>query len=129
MASVQLLGTALWRSQGLGEEPALRGGWFAGPAPGNFERFNQNYQSAFGSPPPFRAALAYDAISLVGKLLAALPSSYGINDLLLDDGGFHGIQGIFRFRQSGRTDRPLAVYEVTRRGFKVIDPAVQRFPH
>ena len=129
MASVQLLGTALWRSQGLGDEPALRGGWFAGPAPGNFERFNQNYQTAFGSPAPFRAALAYDAISLVGKLLAALPSSYGINDLLLDDGGFHGIQGIFRFRQSGRTDRPLAVYEVTRKGFKVIDPAVQRFPH
>ena len=129
MASVQLLGTALWRSQGLGEEPALRGGWFAGPAPGNFERFNQNYQTAFGSPPPFRAALAYDAISLAGKLLAALPSSYGINDLLLDDAGFDGVQGIFRFRKSGRTDRPLAVYEVTRKGFKVIDPALQRFPH
>ena len=128
MASVQLLGTALWRSEGLGQEPALRGGWFAAPAPGNFEHFNQNYQTAFGSPPPFRAALAYDAVSLVGKLLGGLPSSYGINDLLLDDVGFHGIQGIFRFRKSGRTERPLAVYEVTRTGFKVIDPAVQRFP-
>ncbi len=129
MASVQLLGTALWRSQGLGQEPALRGGWFAGPAPGDFEQFNQDYQTAFGSPPPFRAALAYDAISLVGKLLAGTQSGYDINDLLLDDAGFHGIQGIFRFRKSGRTDRPLAVYEVTRRGSKVIDPALQRFSY
>jgi len=127
MASVQLLGTALWRSEGMGEEPALRGGWFAAPTSGHSREFNQRYLRAFGSAPPFRAALAYDAVSLIGKLLAGAPGTHGINDLLLDDGGFQGIQGIFRFTESGRTDRPLAVYEVTRKGFKVIDPAIQHF--
>ena len=127
MASVQLLGTALWRAGGIGEEPALRGGWFAAPARGNLAYFNQGYLTAFGAPPPFRAALAYDAVSVVGELLASLPSSYGINELLLDDEGFQGLQGIFRFKKSGRTDRPLSVYEVTREGFKVVDSALQGF--
>ena len=127
MASVQLLGTALWRAEGMWEEPALRGGWFAAPTQGNFEHFSRRYATAFGSPPPFRAALAYDAISLIGKVLAASSNLRDIYGLLLDDSGFPGVQGIFRFKRDGRTDRPLAVYEVTRRGFKVIDPALKRF--
>lgn len=130
MASLQLLGTALWQSDRIGKEPALRGGWFAGPATGTFDKFSLNYNVAFNSRPPFRTALAYDAVSLVGQLISEPSISDGADqfrEVLLREAGFEGVQGIFRFRQDGMVERPLAVYEVTRRGFKLLDPATGRF--
>ena len=130
MASLQLLGTALWQSDRIGKEPALRGGWFAGPATGTFDKFSLNYNVAFNSRPPFRTALAYDAVSLVGQLISEPSIGDGADqfrEVLLREVGFEGVQGIFRFRQDGMVERPLAVYEVTRRGFKLLDPATGRF--
>ena len=131
MASLQLLGTALWQSDRIGQEPALRGGWFAGPATGTFDKFSLNYNVAFNSRPPFRTALAYDAVSLIGQLIGEPSIGGGVekfSEVLLRDVGFEGVQGIFRFTRDGMVERPLAVYEVTRSGFKLIDPATGRFP-
>ena len=130
MSKLQLLGTALWQSDAIGREPSLRGGWFAGPISGSFDDFSSNYNSSFGSPPPFRAALAYDAVSLLGKILRETPGIYGskkIRELLTRAAGFEGVQGFFRFTQEGVADRSLAVYEVTRKGFKLIDSAKRTF--
>ncbi|SVC84795.1 uncharacterized protein METZ01_LOCUS337649, partial [marine metagenome] len=79
MASLQLLGTALWQSDRIGKEPALRGGWFASPATGTFDKFSLNYNVAFNSRPPFRTALAYDAVSLIGQLISKPSISDGVD--------------------------------------------------
>jgi hypothetical protein len=47
---------------------------------------------------------------------------------LTDPGGFTGVDGIFRFRDNGSTERGLAVLEVNSTGFRVIDPAPLQFP-
>lgn len=42
--------------------------------------------------------------------------------------GFVGLDGLFRFLEDGTIERSLAVLEVNRDGFKVIDPAPASFP-
>ena len=71
------------------------------------------------------AGLGYDAASL-----AALFSAEG-GDFsparLTDPDGFVGVDGLFRFLETGEIERGLAVYTVRRGGFDVLDPAPQRF--
>ena len=38
-----------------------------------------------------------------------------------------GVDGLFRFRPDGTIERGLAVYTVRSSGFRVLDPAPQRF--
>jgi hypothetical protein len=38
-----------------------------------------------------------------------------------------GVDGLFRFRADGTIERGLAVYTVRGGGFRVLDPAPQRF--
>lgn len=42
--------------------------------------------------------------------------------------GYIGVDGLFRFLESGEVERSLAVLEVNRSGFKVVDPAPKSFP-
>jgi hypothetical protein len=41
--------------------------------------------------------------------------------------GFVGVDGLFRFRADGTTERGLAVHEATGAGSRVIDPAPMSF--
>ena len=122
---VRLLGTELWHHENIPGEPALKGGWFAAPPPGNWTRFEQKYQVSFDSQPPHGAALGYDAISLAGMLVRTrqidLVNSTEAGALSATN-GFAGIQGVFRFGLDGVAERALAIYEVSADGFKVIDP-------
>ena len=47
---------------------------------------------------------------------------------LTDPNGFSGVDGIFRFRDDGSTDRGLAVLQVSATGFTVVDPAPRTLP-
>jgi hypothetical protein len=38
------------------------------------------------------------------------------------------VDGIFRFRDDGSTDRGLAVLQVSATGFTIVDPAPRSFP-
>ena len=73
------------------------------------------------------ASLAYDATALAA-VVAAQAENAGIEPVFDDvtftqASGFAGIDGIFRFYQSGESDRGLAVLAVERDAPKVIDPA------
>lgn len=138
---VKLLGTGLWNDEGLLGEPPLQGAWFAAPDPASPKAFLARYEETYGTAPPRLATLAYDAMALAAQLArepVATKEGNGnpgqIGDprfalsRFLSNEGFVGVDGLFRFLEDGTVERALAVLEVRRDGFKVVDPAPDSFP-
>ena len=124
---VRLLGTAQWESTALAEEPALIGGWFAAPPPEARADFEARFTAAYGRPPPRLATLAYDAVALAGAL-AQLPGGANFSAAMLTtEGGFRGLDGLFRFFPDGTNARGLAVLEVTGNGVVTVGEAPKNF--
>jgi branched-chain amino acid transport system substrate-binding protein len=122
---VRFLGTGLWNDPDLLREPALHGGWFAGPDRDSRERFETAYQEAYGSDPSRIASLAYDAMSLAAHLDGG---ERGFTAAAIEEEqGFLGADGLFRFHADGMIERGLAIYEIQPRGFREIEPAPLTF--
>jgi branched-chain amino acid transport system substrate-binding protein len=125
---VKLLGTGLWADDAsLEKESSLEGSWYAAPAPNADEQFVTKYRAAFGTAPASLASLAYDAVSLVALLSPGTPYHRFTQAALLDPNGFAGVNGIFRFRADGTSERGLAVMEITPTGPVVVSPAPTTF--
>lgn len=125
-AEVRVLGTGLWEEPATLGEPALAGGWFAGPDPTARRTFEARYQRVFGAPPGAIATLAYDATALAAALARA-GASFG-PQAIGNRGGFVGADGLFRFDEEGIAERGLAVFEVVGGGrTRVVSPAPARF--
>ena len=120
----QYLGMSNWNDPSLRSENVLRGGWFAAPEPAVSARFAGRYEQNFKAKPDRFASMAYDAIALAAALaIQARPKRNPFTRrALTDPNGFLGADGIFRFGENGLIERGLAVLEVTRRGFRVVDP-------
>ena len=125
-AKIRVLGTGLWEDPATLGEPALAGGWFAGPDPAARRTFETRYNRIFGKPPGALATLAYDATALAAALARA-GSSFG-PQAIGNRGGFLGADGLFRFDEDGIAERGLAVFEVASGGeIRVVSPAPARF--
>ena len=125
---VKLLGTGLWADDAaLEKESSLEGSWYAAPAPNADEQFVTKYRSIYGTAPAQLASLAYDAISLVALLAPGQPYHRFTQAALMDPNGFSGVNGIFRFRPDGTSERGLAVMEITPAGPVVVSPAPTTF--
>ncbi len=126
-ARVRMLGTGQWDEPGVGAEPALIGGWFAAPEPQNRAGFEDRYTGVYGKKPPRLATLAYDATALAVVLAQGEGGPDFSLETLSASSGFAGRDGIFRFGADGAVERGLAVLEVQRQEFKVIDRAPETF--
>ena len=126
-AEVRFLGTGLWDEPGLGKEPALVGGWFAGVPPDLADAFARRFEQAFGRRPPRIASLAYDAVALATVLAKSRRADAFSPTALENPDGFAGFNGIFRLRPNGVAERGLAILEVTPTGFRVVQPPPQSF--
>jgi branched-chain amino acid transport system substrate-binding protein len=125
---VKLLGTGLWNDDAaLMREASLQGSWYAAPAPNADAEFVSKYRATFGTAPPQLASLAYDAVSLVALLSSGAPYHRFTQAALMDPNGFAGVNGIFRFKTDGTSERGLAVLEVTATGPMVVSPAPTTF--
>jgi ABC-type branched-subunit amino acid transport system substrate-binding protein len=126
---VRFLGTGLWDDDTLTSNPALYGSWFAAPDPTLRRDFEKRYQSNYGAMPPRLATLAYDATAMAA-VLARTNAGDGTpytRDALTHPRGFAGLDGIFRLRPDGLTDRGLAVLEIQSGRARVVDPAPTAF--
>lgn len=134
--NIKLLGTGLWNDETLLREPPLQGALFAAPHPEGPTSFLERFETTFGFRPPRITTLAYDAMSLVAQLAREEPIvdeggetvSRFAPQLLMNETGFVGVDGLFRFLPDGTVERSLAVLEINRRGFRVADPAPEAFP-
>jgi ABC-type branched-subunit amino acid transport system substrate-binding protein len=125
---VKLLGTGLWNDDAaITREAALLGSWYAAPAPNADADFVSKYRNTYGAAPAPLASLAYDAVSLVGLLSPGTPYHRFTTAALMDPNGFAGVNGIFRFKSDGTSERGLAVLEVTATGPLVVSPAPTTF--
>ena len=124
---IRFLGTGLWDEPTLGREPALVGGWFAGPPPETAAAFSERFESIHGYVPPRIASLAYDAAALASVLTQSEAGPDFSSTALTQPSGFAGTDGIFRFHNDGIAERGLAVIEVQSLGLHVIDGAPQAF--
>lgn len=122
-ARVRPLGTALWSEPSLFALPALQGGHFAAPDRAGFSNFSGRYQARFGSVPPRVASLAYDAVMLTAALARQYGSQRFAEATLTNGSGFAGVDGTFRFRPDGQSERALAVYEIRNNAATLVSPA------
>jgi ABC-type branched-subunit amino acid transport system substrate-binding protein len=123
----QLIGTGLWDDPRIFADPGAQGGWFAAPDPSGFRSFSSRYRARYGQDPLRPATLAYDAVSLVAALVKTQGPARFSEEVLTNQSGFAGIDGVFRFRPDGTNQRGLAVMRVTTSGPQVISPAPKSF--
>lgn len=121
---VQLIGTGRWDYPNIGREKILHGGWFPAPDPQGWRDFSTRYVQAYGSPPPRLASIGYDAMSLA---LALSRGGQFEASQLTRASGFAGVDGLFRLRADGTSDRGLAILEVQQFGARVIEAAPSVF--
>jgi branched-chain amino acid transport system substrate-binding protein len=121
------LGTQLWDDPRIFSNPALEGGWYPAPDPAGFRAFADRYRARYHQDPPRPAALAYDAVSLVAALVKTQGPQRLSAEVLTNPSGFAGIDGVFRFRSDGTSQRGLAILRVTPSGGQVISPASRTF--
>ena len=98
----------MWR------EPALYGAWFAAPPSEARTAFTERFASLQGRPPPRIATLPCDATALA-VALARRPGGPDFSiDAITQPNGFAGVEGLFRFRRDGLSDRAMEVLEIRR---------------
>jgi ABC-type branched-subunit amino acid transport system substrate-binding protein len=122
-ARVRPIGTALWNEPALFTLPALQGGRFAATDRSGFSNFSGRYQAKFGTVPPRVASLAYDAVTLTAALARQYGSQRFAEATLTSGAGFAGVDGTFRFRPDGQSERSLAVYEIRNNAATIVSPA------
>jgi len=127
---LQLLGTGLWADDpNLWQVPALAGGWYAAPEPGNFNQFASRFQTTYNYKPPRIATLAYDSVALAASVSRGASANLSPfnRDVLLQANGFIGIDGGFRFLPTGLSERNLALLALGPDGPTVVDGAPPNF--
>lgn len=124
---LQFIGTGLWDDPKLFSNPNLAGAWFAAPEATGYRAFAQRFKARFGRDPVRTASLAYDAVSLIAALVKTQGGARLSQEVLLNPSGFAGIDGVFRFRSDGTTERGLAVFEIRGGTARVISPAPRNF--
>jgi branched-chain amino acid transport system substrate-binding protein len=125
--NVKLMGLSGWDYSGVGKEPALLGGWFAAPDPKGWQDFTRRYVETYKDTPPRLASLSYDAVSLAISLSANPPDRRFVASELTRASGFQGVDGLFRFRLEGTSERGFAIMEVQKYGNQMIEPAPTSF--
>lgn len=126
--NVRLIGTGLWDDESLTRNPTLFGGLFAAPDPALRRDFEKRYRDNYGSEAPRLATLAYDATALSAVLSrSANGGEVYSRQRLTNPRGFAGIDGLFRFRSDGLSERGLAVLEIQSGMARVVDRAPTAF--
>lgn len=125
--NLQLIGTGLLSDDRSSSYPELEGAWYAAPDPTGYRAFAARYRTRYRREPARTATLAYDSVALVAALVKSNGGQRITDDVLTNPSGFAGIDGVFRFRPDGTTQRGLAVMRVTSSGGQVISPAPKTF--
>src|SRR6185437_6509087 len=126
-SKVQLIGTGVWDSAGIGANTGLRGAWYAAPDPAKRADFERRFVATYGRPPHRLATLAYDAVALAAQLARLKPGGDFSAEAIANPNGWSGVDGVFRLLPDGRTERALAVIEVQGDRGVVVSPAPSSF--
>lgn len=124
---IKYLGTSQFENPKIYTERAFRGAWYPSVSTKYTGKFNEAYKKYFKRKPIKIASLAYDAVSLINSL--AKDGEIEKRDLL-NPNGWTGINGIFRFKSNGSSERNMDIKEVIGGSItktKIISPAPVNF--
>lgn len=124
---VQLLGTMLWNTPGIGREPVMIGGLFPAPPPDSNRQFFARYRELFGRAAPGIASHGYDAVALAAVLARSDHPQPFSAEAITNPSGFAGVDGIFRFLPNGLSQRGFAIMQVTRDGATEVERGPSTF--
>ena len=124
LTHVMLMGTSQWNDSSIWREPTLEGAVFPSPDPDNLTGFRDTYRRIYGKAPTDLAAVAYDAAALTVRLAGEGNLKY---NGVTDPDGFFGVNGLFRFRLDGTSERGLAVMQIKPTGAEVIEKGASQF--
>lgn len=127
--SAKVLGTELWNTESaLTTMAPLHGAWFASVSDTLYRQLAAKYRARFATAPYRIASMGYDAVLLVSRIAQdwRIGSDFPMARLM-DDGGFTGIDGPFRFRRDGVVERALEVSQVGAGGLSVVSPPPGKF--
>ncbi len=120
---LKFLGSNLWDEENLLTLKHLNGAWIATAPNAHLKYFEQRFYNSYGSKPFKLSALAYDAAALV----TVLSNKENIVQAILDENGFLGASGIFRFKKDGSNERALSIFEIRNGKLIEIDEAKGTF--
>lgn len=129
-AQVRFIGPGLWSTDpGLAREPGLQGAWFAAVPDATYQQVAERLRQRFGLNASRFASMGYDAMLLAyiadakgWKIGEPFPTA-----VITDRGGYTGVDGLFRFRPSGVSERGLEVRELRQGRFVTVDAAPRTF--
>jgi len=121
-----ILGSGQWESTSLADRNLDRA-IYAGRDQSQFARFSERYKAAYGREPSSTAGLAYDAVSMVSGLARRQVADAFSFTNIESRNGYSGVNGIFRFANTGKADRGLAIYQVQGGKAVVVSPAPTTF--
>ena len=107
---VRFVGTSLWSSPAILQEPSLQRGIYADAPESRRRAFNSIWRETGARPPGGHATLGFDAVALSAALSAEDPGAF--RQRLAGREGFAGFSGTFRFEPDGRNTRLLDVLEI-----------------
>ncbi len=112
--SSRILGTELWTTEAAVTSTAsLNGAWYAAVSDERYRQFATNYRTRFGSNPFRLSTLGYDSVLLTIRVARDwTPGQPFPVEKLYDNGGYLGLDGVFRFGRNGIAERALEVRQV-----------------
>lgn len=125
--SVQILGSSRWDFASVGTQRPLIGGWFPAAEPTGWNQFKQRYTQTYGIIPTRITTLSYDAVSLAVSLANQPKGNRYTIANLTQQGGFAGVDGLFRLNQNGLSERRFAILQVQKFSNKIIQPSPKTF--
>ena len=123
--SIRYVGTSLWSSPAILQEPSLKRGIYADTPESRRRSFSRMWKETGAQTLGNYAPLGFDAVALTAALSEQNPGSF--RRRLTDREGFAGFTGTFRFEANGRNRRLLDVLEITGGATEVVAPAQKNF--
>ncbi|WP_246449239.1 penicillin-binding protein activator [Paracoccus amoyensis] len=107
--------------------PQLQNGWFAIPDQSLKAQFDARYRAAYGEQPHELAGLAYDGVAAISSLVRAGKRNALTTSGLTQRSGFAGVNGVFRLRPDGTSQRAMSVASIRGNQLVILDPAPRGF--
>lgn len=127
LSKIQLLGTGLWNDARVWRLRTLQNAKFVAPDAEGYNDFARRYKARFNTDPTRVASLAYDAVALAAALKQTRGAQRYQASSLTDPQGFAGVDGLFRFRANGFSERGLAVLQINNGTARTVVPAARSF--
>ncbi len=116
---VMILGISTWDNADLSKETTLYGAYYPALSKEHMKYFSKEYYDVYKQYPENLYTFAYDAVIMLADL-AKNDIDY-VNSEIIREQGFNGVNGIFKFYDSGQNKHNMKIFEVTEQGPKEID--------